>query len=101
TGFVRVTAPRDTDPPTAADFTVTWNGTAQPVREVVGGPGSPIEVGIVIDRSPSMHESLEAMKAAAGAFLDTELSADDAVFVVGISDTIELLAEGREAARAA
>ncbi len=81
----------------AGDFEVTWKGANQSVREVLGGSGSAIEVGIALDLSASMQRSLEAMKGALREFLRSELTAADRVFVVGFSDRLELLNDGLDA----
>lgn len=96
-GFTRVVVKGAAAPPRAGDFEVTWKGARQAVREVLGGPGSAIEVGIALDLSASMQRSLESMKAALRDFLRTELSAADRVFVVSFSDRLELLNDGLDA----
>lgn len=97
-GFARVAAKDDAVRLKADDFEVTWKGTKQAVREVLGGPGSAIEVGIALDLSASMQQSLEAMKSALREFLRSELSAADRVFIVSFSDRVELLTDGLDGA---
>ena len=98
TGFVRVTLPGGTSPPRAEEFEVLWNRQPQKVLRVVGGAGDPLEVGIAVDRSASMHEAFEPMRAAALALVDAVISDDDRVFVVGFTDQARLRAGGRGAA---
>lgn len=93
-GFARVALKRGAGAPRATGVQVTWKGHTQPVREVLGGPGSPIEVGIAIDISASMARSLDAMKIAVSTFLQEELSTADRVFVATISDESKLVGEG-------
>ena len=97
-GFARVIVKDEAARLRAENFEVTWKGEQQAVREVLGGPGSAIEVGIALDLSASMHRSLESMKSALRDFLRTELSAVDRVFIVSFSDRVELLTDGLDAA---
>ena len=96
-GFARVLVKDERAGLATGDFEVTWKGTDQNVREVLGGPGSAIEVGIALDLSASMQRSLESMKTALRDFLRAELSAADRVFVVSFSDRLELLNDGLDA----
>ncbi|MEO7974898.1 MAG: vWA domain-containing protein [Thermoanaerobaculia bacterium] len=99
TGFVRVTIPAGEPAPRAEELEVVWKGCSQPVLRVLGGADDPLEVGIAVDRSASMHAAFEPMRAAALALVDQGISDADRVFVVGFADEIELLAEGRGSAR--
>lgn len=99
TGFVRVTLPGGAAAPRAEEFEVLWKGQKQRVLRVVGGAADPLEVGIAVDRSASMHAVFEPMRAAALALVDQGIAASDRVFVVGFTDAAHLLAEGRGAAR--
>jgi hypothetical protein len=96
-GFVRLLVKDEEARLQADDFQVTWQGTSQAVRSVLGGPGSAIEVGIALDLSASMQRSLETMKSALRDFLGEELSAADRVFVVTFSDRVELLTDDFDA----
>ena len=96
-GFARVIVKDEAARLRAENFEVTWKGEQQAVREVLGGPGSAIEVGIALDLSASMHRSLESMKSALREFLRAELSAADRVFIVSFSDRVELLTDGLDA----
>ncbi len=93
-GFARLSIESEAAPPQLSDFQVSWKGQPQLVREILGGPGSPIEVGIAIDTSASMVPSFDFMKVAIKEFLRSELSAADRVFVVSISDRLDFQAEG-------
>lgn len=99
TGFVRVTLAGGSPAPRAEEFEVLWRGRPQPVLRVVGGAAEPLEVGIAVDRSASMHAAFEPMRRAALALVDRGIAESDRVFVVGFTDTARLLAEGRGAAR--
>jgi|JI10StandDraft_1071094.scaffolds.fasta_scaffold112756_2 hypothetical protein len=99
TGFVRVTLPSGTSAPRAEEFEVLWNRHPQKVLRVVGGADDPLEVGIAVDRSASMHAAFEPMRAAALTLVDQGIAERDRVFVVGFTDQARLLAEGRGAAR--
>lgn len=96
-GFARVIVKDEAARLRAENFEVTWKGQQQAVREVLGGPGSAIEVGIALDLSASMHRSLGSMKSALRDFLRSELSAADRVFVLSFSDRVELLTDGLDA----
>ncbi len=98
TGFVRVMLPAGASAPRAEEFEVLWKRQPQRVLRVVGGAADPLEVGIAVDRSASMHTAFEPMRAAALALVDQGISKDDRVFVVGFTDEAHLLAEGRGAA---
>lgn len=93
-GFVRVTVKEEAARLQADDFLVSWKGTEQTVREVLGGPESAIEVGIALDLSASMQPSLESMKSALRDFLRAELSTADRVFILTFSDRVDLLTDG-------
>ncbi len=99
TGFVRVTLPGGTSAPRAEEFEVLWQRQPQKVLRVLGGAADPLEVGIAVDRSASMHAAFEPMRAAALALVDQGISESDRVFVVGFADQARLLAEGRGAAK--
>ncbi|MBP9144332.1 MAG: VWA domain-containing protein [Thermoanaerobaculia bacterium] len=94
TGFARLTVKDEGARPQSSDVQVSWKGTNQAVREVLGGPDSAIEVGIALDLSASMQRNLESMKSALREFIRSELSAADRVFIVSFSDRIELVTEG-------
>ncbi len=98
TGFVRVTLPGGASAPRAEEFEVVWKGQPQKVLRVVGGAADPLEVGIAVDRSASMHPAFEPMRHAALELVDQGFSENDRLFVVGFTDEARLLAEGRGAA---
>lgn len=95
TGFVRVTLAGGTAAPRAEEFEVLWRGQAQRVLRVVGGAAAPLEVGIAVDRSASMHAAFESMRHAALEIVEQGFSEHDRLFVVGFTDEAQLLAEGR------
>ena len=97
TGFVRVTLPGGTSAPRAEEFEVLWQRQPQKVLRVVGGAADPLEVGITVDRSASMHAAFESMRAAALGLVEQGFSEEDRLFVVGFTDEARLLAEGRGA----
>lgn len=100
TGFVRVTLPAGAPPPRVEDVEVLWRKQPQRVVRVVGGVDDPLELGIAVDRSASMHATFEPMRAAALQLVDQAVSDEDRLFAVGFSNETRLLAEGRgEAAR--
>lgn len=99
TGFVRVTIPAGAPMLRPEELEVLWKGQPQRVLRVVGGVDGPLEVGIAVDRSASMHAAFEPMRAAALELVDRGISEADRVFVVGFGDTARLLAEGRGTAR--
>ena len=98
TGFVRVTLPAGTPPPRVEEIEVLWKKQPQRVVRVVGGADDPLELGIAVDRSASMHATFEPMRAAALALVDQAVSDEDRLFTVGFSNETRLLAEGRGAA---
>ncbi|MEO8197804.1 MAG: VWA domain-containing protein [Thermoanaerobaculia bacterium] len=95
TGFVRVTLPGGVSAPRAEEFEVLWKRQPQRVLRVVGGATDPLEVGIAVDRSASMHDVFEPMRHAALEIVERGLSENDRLFVVGFTDEAHLLAEGR------
>lgn len=100
TGFVRVTLPAGAPPPRVEDVEVLWRRQPQRVVRVVGGADDPLELGIAVDRSVSMHAVFEPMRAAALKLVDQAVSDEDRLFAVAFSNETRLLAEGRgEAAR--
>ena len=100
TGFVRVTLPAGAAPPRAEEIEVLWRKKPQRVVRVVGGADDPLELGIAVDRSASMHAAFEPMRAAALKLVNEAVSDEDRLFAVGFSNETRLLAEGRgEAAR--
>nr|AGC72432.1 hypothetical protein [uncultured bacterium A1Q1_fos_2037] len=100
TGFVRVTLPAGAPPPRVEDIEVLWKRQPQRVVRVVGGADDPLELGIAVDRSASMHAAFEPMRAAALHLVEQAVSDEDRLFAVGFSNETRLLAEGRgEAAR--
>jgi hypothetical protein len=100
TGFVRVTLPKGAPAPRVEDIEVTWKGQPQKVLRVIGGTAGPLELGIAVDRSASMHASFELMRAATLNLVDQGISEQDRVFSVAFTDETRLLAEGRgEAAK--
>ncbi len=100
TGFVRVTLPAGAPPPRMEDIEVLWRKRPQRVVRVVGGAEDPLELGIAVDRSASMHATFEPMRAAALQLVDQAVSDEDRLFAVAFSNETRLLAEGRgEAAR--
>ena len=100
-GFTRVVGPSEGLELTSSDVQAVWKGRQQTVREVIGGPDSAIEVGIAVDVSASMQQSLDAMKTAIGGFIRSELSKADRVFLLTFSDRIEFGADGRDASLSA
>ncbi len=98
TGFVRVTLPSGTPAPRAEEFEVLWNRQPQKILRIVGGAADPLEVGIAVDRSASMHNVFEPMRQAARELVERGFSEQDRLFVVGFTDEARLLAEGRGAA---
>jgi hypothetical protein len=100
TGFVRITLPAGAPAPSVGDIEVLWRKQPQKILRVIGGTKDPLEVGIAVDRSASMHASFEPMRAAALELVDQGISDQDRVFAVAFTDETRLLAEGRgEAAR--
>jgi hypothetical protein len=100
TGFVRVTLPAGAPSPRVEDVEVLWKKQPQRVVRVVGGSHDPLELGIAVDRSASMHAAFEPMRAAALQLVDEAVSNEDRVFAVAFTNETRLLAEGRgEAAR--
>lgn len=100
TGFVRFTLPAGAPPPAVEEIELLWGKQPQKVLRVIGGSTDPLELGIAVDRSASMHASFEPMRAAALELVDQGISNQDRVFAVAFTDETRLLAEGRgEAAR--
>lgn len=100
TGFVRVTLPAGAPRPEVDEIEVLWKRQRQRVVRVVGGSDDPLELGIAVDRSASMHAAFEPMRAAALELVNSAVSDEDRLFAVGFSNESKLLAEGRgEAAR--
>jgi hypothetical protein len=100
TGFVRVTLPAGAPPLRVEDVEVVWRRQPQRVLRVIGGADGPIEVGIAVDRSASMHAAFEPMRKAALELVDRVVSDNDRLFAMSFSNEVRLLAEGRgEAAR--
>lgn len=95
TGFVRVTLPAGAPPPRVEEIEVLWRKQPQRVVRVVGGADDPLELGIAVDRSVSMHAVFEPMRAAALKLVDQAVSDEDRLFAVGFSNETRLLAEGR------
>lgn len=95
TGFVRVTLPAGAPPPRVEEIEVLWRKQPQRVVRVVGGTDDPLELGIAVDRSVSMHATFEPMRAAALKLVDQAVSEEDRLFAVGFSNETRLLAEGR------
>lgn len=95
TGFVRVTLPAGAPPPRVEEIEVLWRKQPQRVVRVVGGADDPLELGIAVDRSVSMHATFEPMRAAALKLVDQAVSEEDRLFAVGFSNETRLLAEGR------
>lgn len=95
TGFVRVTLPAGAPPPRVEEIEVLWRKQPQRVVRVVGGADDPLELGIAVDRSVSMHAVFEPMRAAALKLVDQAVSEEDRLFAVGFSNETRLLAEGR------
>ena len=95
TGFVRVTLPAGAPPPRVEEIEVLWRKQPQRVVRVVGGADDPLELGIAVDRSVSMHAAFEPMRAAALKLVDQAVSEEDRLFAVGFSNETRLLAEGR------
>jgi hypothetical protein len=83
TGFVRVTLPSGTPAPRAEEFEVLWNRQPQKILRIVGGAADPLEVGIAVDRSASMHNVFEPMRQAARELVERGFSEQDRLFVVG------------------
>ncbi len=98
TGFVRVTLPGGASAPRAEELEVLWKRQPQSVLRVVGGAADPLEVGIAVDRSASMHAAFEPMRHAALELVERGFSEHDRLFVVAFTQEARLLAEGRGAA---
>ena len=95
TGFVRFLVPADAPPPKAETLEVSWKGRAQRVLRVVGGGGDPLEVGIAVDRSASLHHAFVPLRSAALELVGAALNEQDRVFALAFTDEPRLLAEGR------
>jgi VWFA-related protein len=76
---------------TQADFDVEEDGRPQQISKFELVEDLPLTIGIVIDTSTSMNESLSEAKAAALGFLENIITRRDKVFAVSFSDEPVLL----------
>lgn len=75
----------------AADFTLFDNGKPQRIEKFELVRDLPLTVGLVLDTSGSMRESIGEAKRAASGFLRTVMTPKDRGFAVGFSDRPALL----------
>ncbi|MCB1009366.1 MAG: VWA domain-containing protein, partial [Acidobacteria bacterium] len=75
----------------AADFTLLDNGRAQRIEKFELVRDLPLTIGLVLDTSGSMRESIGEAKRAASGFLQAVMTPKDRGFAVGFSDRPVLL----------
>lgn len=76
---------------TAADFTVADNGRRQKISKFEQVKELPLTIGLVLDTSGSMSESMAEAKRAAEGFLKAVVTPRDRTFAVGFSERPQLL----------